>query len=111
MSDQSKSAIPDAWRRAAEETAKALSVARAIERSQYPGGDAPAGLVAVLALAAVIRRSADEISDFIGELPQPMQLERLAGIENELYRLADKAGDALMLLTAPTRRKARGDGK
>lgn len=109
MSEQSP--IPAEWRRAAEETAKALSVARAIERRQYPEGDAPSGLVAALALAVVIRRSADEISDFIGELSQPMQTERLAGIENELHRLANKAGDAFMALTDPARRKARGDGK
>ncbi len=57
------SAIPAEWRTAVNETAKALSVARAIERRQYPEGDAPAGLVAALILAVTIRRAADEIAE------------------------------------------------
>jgi hypothetical protein len=61
MSEQS--AIPAEWRKAAEETAKALSVARAIERRQYPEGDAPAGLVAALVLAVAIHRAANEITE------------------------------------------------
>lgn len=60
MSEQS--AIPAEWRTAADEAAKALSVARAIERRQYPDGDAPAGLVAALVLAVAIRRAADELA-------------------------------------------------
>lgn len=50
--------IPAEWRAAAEEVAKALSVARAIERRQYPEGEAPAGLVAALVVAVAIARSA-----------------------------------------------------
>jgi hypothetical protein len=61
MSEQS--AIPAEWRKAAEETAKALSVARAIERRQYHEGDAPAGLIAALVLAVVIHRAADKIAE------------------------------------------------
>lgn len=57
MSDQTKSAIPDEWRIAADEAAKELSVARAIERRQYPEGDAPAGLVPALVLAVAINRA------------------------------------------------------
>ena len=109
MSEQNP--IPAEWRRAADETAKALSIARAIERRQYPDGEAPAGLVAAMVLAVVIHRSAAEISGSIDELSQPMQTERLAGIENELYRLANKAGDAFMVWTDPARRKTRSDGK
>ena len=63
MSDQSSGAIPAEWRQAADETAnetaKALSVARAIERRQYPDGDTPPGLVPALVLSvAVIRADA-----------------------------------------------------
>ena len=60
MSEQS--AIPAEWRTAADEAAKALSVARAIERRQYPEGDAPAGLVATLVLAVAIHRIAYRIT-------------------------------------------------
>lgn len=56
------SSIPSEWRTATEEAAKALSVACAIERRQYPGGDAPAGLVAALVLVVAIRRAANEIA-------------------------------------------------
>lgn len=56
MSEQN--AIPAEWRAAADETAKALSIARAIERRQYPEGDAPAGLVVALVVAVAIARAA-----------------------------------------------------
>lgn len=61
MSEQSP--IPAEWRQAAEETAKALSIARAIERRQYPDGDAPAGFVPALVLAVAINRAARTIPD------------------------------------------------
>jgi hypothetical protein len=61
MSEQST--IPAEWRTAADETAKALSVARAIERRQYPEGDAPAGLIAALTLAVAIHRAVDRIAE------------------------------------------------
>lgn len=51
-----------------------------------------------------ISRALLAIADSLGELSQPMQAERLAGIENELYRLANKAGDALEMVAR------RGDG-
>lgn len=93
MSEQS--AIPAEWRTAADETAKALSVARAIERRQYPESNAPAGLVAALVLSASVARATAEISnriegvyDALDELREPMLIERLAGIENELFRIA-----------------------
>jgi hypothetical protein len=59
MSDQA--AIPAEWRTAADETAKALSVARAIERRQYPEGDAPPGTLAALIVAVSIHRGARAI--------------------------------------------------
>jgi len=59
MSEQS--AIPAEWR-TADEAAKELSVARAIERRQYPECDAPAGLVAALVIAVAIRRAAGDIA-------------------------------------------------
>lgn len=61
MSEQA--AIPAEWRTAADETAKALSVARAIERRQYPEGDAPAGMLAALIVAVSIHRGARAIAE------------------------------------------------
>lgn len=51
-----------------------------------------------------ISRALLSVADSIGGLSQPMQSERLAGIENELYRLANKAGDALEMMAG------RGNG-
>lgn len=58
MNDQTQTPIPDEWRIAADEAAKVLSVVRAIERRQYPEGDAPVGLVPALVLAVAMNRAA-----------------------------------------------------
>lgn len=58
MSDQAQRPISEEWRVVADEAAKVLSVARAIERRQYPEGDAPAGLVPALVLVVAINRAA-----------------------------------------------------
>lgn len=47
-----------------------------------------------------ISRALLGIMDSLGGLSQPMQSERLAGIETELYRLANVAGDAMQTWTA-----------
>lgn len=89
-------AIPDEWRKAADDTAKALSVARAIERRQYPEGSAPAGLVAALVVSAALARLRDgclAIADEVQGARQPLLIDRLAGIESELYRLANFADE------------------
>jgi len=54
--------------------------------------------------AQKISRALLSVADSLAGLSQPMQNERLAGIENELYRLANKAGDALEMAAR------RGDG-
>jgi hypothetical protein len=55
--------IPAEWRRAADETAKALSVARAVERRQYPEGNAPGGTLPALIIAAALARLAGAINE------------------------------------------------
>lgn len=52
-----------------------------------------------------ISRALLGIADLLDGLSQPMQAERLAGIETELYRIANVAGDVLQ-----TREARRGDG-
>jgi hypothetical protein len=73
MSAQVHSIITEAWRKAAEETAKALSVARAIERKQYPEGDAPAGLLPALALAVSIHYINTDIVYQFGRIEDAIQ--------------------------------------
>lgn len=107
------SAIPDEWRKAAEETAKALSVARAIEHKNYPAGgsDSPPGLLPALVVAVSLARVRDAclaVADQVECARDPAQIERFAGIENELYRLANTASDVFQLLTDP---KRDGGGK
>ena len=112
MSEQS--AIPAEWRRAADETAKCLSVARAIERQQYPEGEAPDGLLSALVISAALSRVYDgclTVADEVGSAIPSILIERLAGVENELYRLANTAGDAFMTWTDPARKRGRGDGR
>lgn len=85
-----KSAIPYEWQRAAEETAKALSIAHAIERRQYPEGDAPAGLVAALLISAELARvqnTCEGIYDAINNVADPRLCERLGGIESQIEQL------------------------
>lgn len=105
MSEQS--AIPAEWRTAADETAKALSVARAIERRQYPEGDAPTGLVAALVVSAALARVRDgclAVADELQCAREPRLIERAAGIEQELYRLAEVASSVYGRMTDPTRK-------
>lgn len=58
-----------------------------------------------------VNRALLAIADSLEGLRDPMMGERAAGIENELHRIANAAGDAFMVLTDPARRKARNDGK
>jgi hypothetical protein len=95
------SAIPAEWRAAAEETAKALSVARAIERRQYPEGDAPAGLIAALVLSATVARASSQISnriegvyDMLNLIGEPDLVPCLRAITAELKTIADIATKA-----------------
>jgi hypothetical protein len=102
-----QSSIPAEWRTAADETAKALSVARAIERRQYPEGDAPAGLVAALVVSASLARVRDgclAVADEVQSAREPVLTDRVAGIEQELYRLAEVASSVYGRLTDPTRK-------
>ncbi len=49
--------------------------------------------------ARKISRALLGIADSLEGLSQPMQNERLAGIETELFRLANKAGEAIETLS------------
>ena len=116
MSEQGASeqgAIPAEWRRAADETAKCLSVARAIERQQYPEGEAPDGLLSALVISAALARvhhGCLTVADEVERASAPMLIERLAGLESELFRLANTADDAFKIRTDPARTKGHGDG-
>ncbi|MCK6406554.1 MAG: hypothetical protein L6Q60_11120 [Rhodocyclaceae bacterium] len=103
----------DEWRKIADETEKALSVASAIEHKNYPAGgsDSPPGLLPALVVAVSLARVRDAclaVADQGASTGEPMLIERLAGIEQELYGLAVSASDAFHWLTDP---KRNGGGK
>lgn len=108
-----QTAIPEEWRKAAEETAKVESIASAIERKHYPAGgsDSPPGYLPALIVAVALARVRDAclaVADQVECAGEPMLIERLAGIEQELYGLAVSASDAFHWLTDP---KRNGGGK
>ena len=103
-----QTAIPEEWRKAAEETAKVESIASAIERKHYPAGgsDSPPGYLPALIVAVALARVRDAclaVADQVECARDPAQIERFAGIENEPYRLANTASDVFQLLTDPKR--------
>lgn len=109
-------AIPDEWRKAAEETAKALSVARAIEHKNYPAGgsDSPPGLLPALVVAVSLARVRDAclaVADQVECAGAPALIERLAGIESELCGLSTAASDTFHWLTDPKRTEGGKNGR
>jgi hypothetical protein len=73
MSAQVHSMISDAWRNAAKDAAKALSGARAIERTQYPEGDAPAGLLPALVQALTLQYVSYDYVHQLGKIEDAIQ--------------------------------------
>lgn len=95
---------------------------QAIEEEVADAKRFPAGILGVQIAAAIhyqaerqvdaaakIRDGLLAVADALQGIREPMQIERLAGIENELYRLANVASDAQMAgaFSSP---KGCGDG-
>lgn len=74
--------IPQKYLDAANDVARYLSMARAIERKQYPEGGAPGELLPALLLSLSVRHGADEIVRAIDDMPN--------GIESELFKIAGR---------------------
>lgn len=106
-------AIPDEWRKLADETTRALSVARAIEHKNYPAGgpDSPPGLLPALLVSLALARVRDAclaVADQGGSGVAPALIENLSGIESGLCELSTIASDTFYWLTDP---KRNGGGK
>lgn len=98
----------DEWRKIADETERALSVARAIENKNYPAGgsDSPPGLLPALLVSVSLARVRDAclaVADQGGSGVSPALIENLAAIESELSCLSVIASDAFYWLTDPKR--------
>lgn len=106
----------DEWRKIADETEKALSVASAIEHKNYPAGgpDSPPGLLPALLVSVALARVRDAclaVADQVECAGAPAQLERLAGIESELCGLSTAASDTFYWLTDPKRTEGGKNGR
>ena len=95
MSDTANT-LPPAWRDAAAEAVRALSLARHLA-TRHATDETPESVLlpALLLCIAIARGSADVcnriegVYDALEGLREPLLIERLAGIESELRRIAD----------------------
>lgn len=100
MSEQANT-LPPEWKECAAETVRALSVARHLATRHATEETPESVLLPALLLSIAMMRTGAEIcnriegvADALDGLREPMLIERLAGIETELYRLANIASDA-----------------
>ena len=111
-----QSAIPEEWRKTAEEAAKVQSIAVAIERKNYPAGgaDSPPGYLPALIVAVALARVRDAclaVADQVECAGAPALIERLAGIESVLCGLSTAASDTFYWLTDPKRTEGGKNGR
>lgn len=97
MSEQANT-LPPEWKECAADTARALAVARHLASRRATGETPESGLVPALLLSVTMTRTGaaicnriEGVVDALEGLREPMLIERLAGIETELYRLAEIA--------------------
>ncbi len=116
MSEQSNT-LPPEWKECAAETVRALSIARHLATRHATEETPESVLLPALLLSitmtrtsAAICNSIEGVSDVIEYRREPILIERLAGIESELYRLANVASDAQMA-GAFSPAKGRSDGR
>lgn len=114
---ESANTLPPEWKECAAETVRVLSIARHLATRHATEETPESVLLPALLLSITVTRTRAEICnriegiyDAINELREPILIERLAGIEQELYRLANVASDAQDAGTfSPA--KGRSDGR
>lgn len=97
MSD-SANTLPPEWKECAADTVRALAVARHLAAKHATEETPESVLLPALLLSVTMTRTGaaicnriEGVVDALEGLREPMLIERLAGIENELYRLAEIA--------------------
>ena len=95
---ESANTLPPEWKECAAETVRALSIARHLATRHATEETPESVLLPALLLSIAITRNSAEICnriegvyDALEGLREPLLIERLAGIESELYRLAEIA--------------------
>jgi hypothetical protein len=95
---ESANSLPPEWKECAAETVRALSIARHLA-TRHATEETPESVllpplllcIAVTRTGAAICDRIEGVIDSLDGLREPMLIERLAGIESELYRLAEIA--------------------
>ena len=97
MTEQSNT-LPPEWKECAADTVRALAVARHLAAKHATEETPESVLLPALLLSVTMTRTGaaicnriEGVVDALEGLREPMLIERLAGIENELYRLAEIA--------------------
>jgi hypothetical protein len=95
---ESANTLPPEWKEYAADTVRALSIARHLATRHATEETPESVLLPPLLLTVALTRTGAEICnriegvyDALEQLREPLLIERLAGIESELYRLAEIA--------------------
>ncbi|WP_310451366.1 hypothetical protein [Sulfuritalea sp.] len=114
---ESANTLPPEWKECAADTVRALAVARHLATRHATEETPESVLLPALLLSVTMTRASaaicnriEGVYDALDGLREPMLIERLAGIENELYGIRNSAcdtWDATMLSPG----KGRGDGR
>jgi len=90
--------LPPEWKECAADTVRALAVARHLAARHATEETPESVLLPALLLSVTMTRTSaaicnriEGVYDALDRLREPMLIERLTGIENELYRLAEIA--------------------
>ena len=117
MSEQANT-LPPEWKECAAETVRALSIARHLATRHATEETPESVLLPALLLSVTMTRTSaaicnrvEGVIDSLDGLGKPMLIERLAGIESELFRIANAARDAESRAAEATHAQGRGNGR
>ena len=117
MSEQANT-LPPEWKECAADTVRALAVARHLAAKHATEETPESVLLPALLLSVTMTRTSaaicnriEGVIDSLDGLREPMLIERLAGIETELFRIANAARDAESRAAETFHAKRRGNGR
>ncbi len=111
--------LPPEWKDCAAETVRAMSIARHLATRHATEETPESVLLPALLLSVTMTRTGaaicnciEGVIDALEGLREPMLIERLAGIENELFRIANVARYAESIADETLlAKKRRSDGR
>lgn len=115
---ESANTLPPEWKDCAADTVRALAVARHLATRHATEETPESVLLPALLLSVTMTRTSaaicnriEGVFDALDGLREPMLIERLAGIETELFRIANAARDAESRAAETFHAKRRGNGR